>query len=94
MNKVLKGLVAVAAAAAMAAAGAAGTSTAMAVQTAGTANLTINGVEKGDTFKVYRLLNSTGRLPATTRQSLTTCVPIPVTLLRRIRLVLSPLLLQ
>jgi len=61
MNKVLKGLVAVAAAAAMAAAGAAGTSTAMAVQTAGTANLTINGVEKGDTFKVYRLLNSTGK---------------------------------
>lgn len=62
MNKVLKGLVAVAATAAMAVAGFAGASTAMAVQTAGgTANLTINGVEKGDTFKVYRLLNSTGK---------------------------------
>lgn len=62
MNKVLKGLVAVAATAAMAVTGFAGASTAMAVQTAGgTANLTINGVEKGDTFKVYRLLNSTGK---------------------------------
>ena len=62
MNKVLKGLVAVAATAAMAVTGFAGASTAMAAQTAGgTANLTINGVEKGDTFKVYRLLNSTGK---------------------------------
>ena len=62
MNKVLKGLVAVAATAAMAVTGFAGASTAMAVQTAGgIANLTINGVEKGDTFKVYRLLNSTGK---------------------------------
>ena len=62
MNKVLKGVVAVAATAAMAVAGFAGASTAMAAQTVGgTANLTINGVEKGDTFKVYRLLNSTGK---------------------------------
>ena len=62
MNKVLKGLVAVAATAAMAVTGFAGASTAMAVQAAGaTTNLTINGVEKGDTFKVYRLLNSTGK---------------------------------
>lgn len=46
----------------MAVTGFAGASTAMAAQTAGgTANLTINGVEKGDTFKVYRLLNSTGK---------------------------------
>ena len=62
MNKVLKGLVAVAAAAAMAAAGVAGTSTAMAAQADGaTTKLTISGVESGDTFKVYRLLNSTGK---------------------------------
>ena len=47
MNKVLKGLVAVAATAAMAVTGFAGASTAMAAQTAGgTANLTINGVER------------------------------------------------
>lgn len=62
MNKVLKGLVAVAATAAMAVTGFAGASTAMAVQAAGaTTKLTISGVEKGDTFKVYRLLNSTGK---------------------------------
>lgn len=62
MNKVLKGLVAVAATAAMAVTGFAGASTAMAVQAAGaTTKLTINGVEEGDTFKVYRLLNSTGK---------------------------------
>ena len=62
MNKVLKGLVAVAAAAAMAAAGVAGTSTAMAAQADGaTTKLTISGVESGDTFEVYRLLNSTGK---------------------------------
>ena len=62
MNKVLKGLVAVAATAAMAVAGFAGASTAMAVQvTGGTTKLTIKGVEKGDQFKVYRLLNSTGK---------------------------------
>ena len=62
MNKVLKGLVAVAATAAMAVTGFAGASTAMADQAAGaTTKLTINGVEKGDTFKVYRLLNSTGK---------------------------------
>lgn len=62
MNKVLKGLVAVAATAAMAVTGFAGASTAMAVQiTGGTTKLTIKGVEKGDQFKVYRLLNSTGK---------------------------------
>lgn len=62
MNKVLKGLVAVAATAAMAVTGFAGASTAMAVQvTDGTTKLTIKGVEKGDQFKVYRLLNSTGK---------------------------------
>ena len=62
MNKVLKGLVAVAATAAMAIAGVAGASTAMAGQvTGGTTKLTIKGVEKGDQFKVYRLLNSTGK---------------------------------
>ena len=62
MNKVLKGLVAVAATAAMAVAGFAGASTAMAAQTSGaTTKLTISGVEKGDQFKVYRLLNSTGK---------------------------------
>ena len=61
-NKVLKGLVAVAATAAMAVTGFAGASTAMAVQaTGGTTKLTIKGVEKGDQFKVYRLLNSTGK---------------------------------
>ena len=49
MNKVLKGLVAVAATAAMAVTGFAGASTAMAVQvTGGTTKLTIKGVEKGD----------------------------------------------
>ena len=62
MNKVLKGLVAVAATAAMAVTGFAGASTAMAVEaTGGTTKLTIKGVEKGDQFKVYRLLNSTGK---------------------------------
>lgn len=62
MNKVLKGLVAVAATAAMAVTGFAGASTAMAAQANGaTTKLTISGVEKGDTFKVYRLLNSTGK---------------------------------
>lgn len=62
MNKVLKGLVAVAATAAMAIAGVAGASTAMAGQvTGGTTKLTIKGVEKDDQFKVYRLLNSTGK---------------------------------
>lgn len=62
MNKALKVLVSVAATAAMAVAGFAGASTAMAVQaTGGTTKLTIKGVEKGDQFKVYRLLNSTGK---------------------------------
>lgn len=61
MNKVLKGLVAVAATAAMAIAGVAGASTAMAAQTAGgTTKLTINGASTGDTFNIYRLLNATG----------------------------------
>lgn len=81
MNKVLKGLVAVAAAAAMAAAGVAGTSTAMAAQADGaTTKLTISGVESGDTFKVYRLLNSTGKAD----EAISFCVPISVTQLRRI----------
>lgn len=63
MNKVLKGLVAVAATAAMAVTGFAGASTAMAAQANGaTTKLTISGVEKGDQFKVYRLLNSTGKV--------------------------------
>lgn len=62
MNKVLKGVVAVAATAAMAVTGFAGASTAMAAQADGaTTKLTISGVEKDDTFKVYRLLNSTGK---------------------------------
>ena len=61
MNKVLKGLVAVAATAAMAIAGFAGASTAMAGQTAGdTTKLTIDGASAGETFNIYRLLNATG----------------------------------
>lgn len=61
MNKVLKGLVAVAATAAMAIAGFAGASTATAAQAAGgTTKLTINGASAGDTFNIYRLLNATG----------------------------------
>lgn len=61
MNKVLKGLVAVAATAAMAVAGFAGASTAMAAQTVGgTTKLTIDGASAGDTFNIYRLLNATG----------------------------------
>lgn len=61
MNKVLKGLVAVAATAAMAIAGVAGASTAMAAQTVGgTTKLTIDGASAGDTFNIYRLLNATG----------------------------------
>lgn len=61
MNKVLKGLVAVAATAAMAIAGVAGASTAMADQTVGgTTKLTIDGASAGDTFNIYRLLNATG----------------------------------
>ena len=61
MNKVLKGLVAVAATAAMAIAGFAGAASATAAQTAGgTTKLTINGASAGDTFNIYRLLNATG----------------------------------
>lgn len=61
MNKVLKGLVAVAASAAMAIAGFAGAASATAAQTAGgTTKLTINGASAGDTFNIYRLLNATG----------------------------------
>ena len=57
MNKVLKGLVAVAATAAMAIAGFAGAASATA---GGTTKLTINGASAGDTFNIYRLLNATG----------------------------------
>lgn len=61
MNKVLKGLVAVAATAAMAVAGFAGAASATAAQIAGgTTKLTINGASAGDTFNIYRLLNATG----------------------------------
>ena len=61
MNKVLKGLVAVAATAAMAIAGFAGAASATAAQTAGgTTKLTINGASADDTFNIYRLLNATG----------------------------------
>lgn len=61
MNKVLKGLVAVAVTAAMAIAGFAGAASATAAQTAGgTTKLTINGASAGDTFNIYRLLNATG----------------------------------
>lgn len=61
MNKVLKGLVAVAATAAMAIAGFAGAASATATQFGGGAtNLTINGASAGDTFNIYRLLNATG----------------------------------
>lgn len=61
MNKVLKGLVAVAATAAMAIAGVAGAASATAAQIAGgTTKLTINGASAGDTFNIYRLLNATG----------------------------------
>lgn len=61
MNKVLKGLVAVAATAAMAIAGFAGAASATAAQTAGgTTKLIINGASAGDTFNIYRLLNATG----------------------------------
>uniref|UniRef100_UPI003FF0CA74 isopeptide-forming domain-containing fimbrial protein n=1 Tax=Bifidobacterium adolescentis TaxID=1680 RepID=UPI003FF0CA74 len=58
MNKVLKGLVAVAATAAMAVAGFAGASTAMADTTAKT-NITITDAAVGDQFSAYRLLNLT-----------------------------------
>lgn len=61
MNKVLKGLVAVAATAAMAIAGVAGAASATAAQTTGgTTKLTIDGASAGETFNIYRLLNATG----------------------------------
>lgn len=56
MNKVLKGLVAVAAAAAMAVTGFAGASTAMA---AGNTDITISDATEGDQFSAYKLLNLT-----------------------------------
>lgn len=59
MNKVLKGLVAVAATAAMAIAGVAGASTAMAGPAATTTNITITDAAKGDEFGAYKLLNLT-----------------------------------
>ena len=59
MNKVLKGLVAVAATAAMAIAGVAGASTAMADPAATTTNITITDAAKGDEFGAYKLLNLT-----------------------------------
>lgn len=58
MNKVLKGLVAVAATAAMAVAGFAGASTAMADTTTKT-NITITDAAVGDRFSAYKLLNLT-----------------------------------
>lgn len=58
MNKVLKGLVAVAAAAAMAVTGFAGASTAMA-DPATTTNITISDVTLNDEFNAYKLLNLT-----------------------------------
>lgn len=57
MNKVLKGLVAVAATAAMAVAGFAGASTAMAAGTA--TDITITDASAGDEFSAYKLLNLT-----------------------------------
>ena len=58
MNKVLKGLVAVAATAAMAIAGVAGASTAMADTTKKT-DITISNATNGDEFSAYKLLNLT-----------------------------------
>lgn len=58
MNKVLKGLVAVAATAAMAVAGFAGASTAMA-DTTNKTDITISKATNGDEFSAYRLLNLT-----------------------------------
>ena len=57
MNKVLKGLVAVAATAAMAVAGFAGASTAMAA--GDTTDITITDASVGDEFSAYKLLNLT-----------------------------------
>ena len=57
MNKVLKGLVAVAATAAMAVAGFAGASTAMAAD--GDVTITINNASVGDVYAGYRLFNET-----------------------------------
>lgn len=58
MNKVLKGLVAVAAAAAMAVTGFAGASTAMADPVT-TTNITISDATQNDEFNAYKLLNLT-----------------------------------
>lgn len=58
MNKVLKGLVAVAATAAMAVAGFAGASTAIA-DPATTTNITISDATQNDEFNAYKLLNLT-----------------------------------
>ena len=58
MNKVLKGLVAVAATAAMAVTGFAGASTAMA-DPATTTNITISDATQNDEFNAYKLLNLT-----------------------------------
>ena len=71
MNKVLKGLVAVAATAAMAVAGFAGASTAMA-DTTNKTNITISDATNGDEFSAYRLLNlTTSTEGATTNYSYT-----------------------
>lgn len=65
MNKVLKGLVAVAATAAMAIAGVAGASTAMAEDTTSSGfSITINKTETGHTYEAYQVF--TGRLDETT----------------------------
>lgn len=60
MNKVLKGLVAVAATAAMAVAGFAGASTAMAAE--GTHTVTISPAKSGHTYEAYQIF--TGNLGA------------------------------
>lgn len=65
MNKVLKGLVAVAATAAIAIAGVAGASTAMAVETTSSGyTITIKNTETGHTYEAYQVF--TGRLDETT----------------------------
>lgn len=65
MNKVLKGLVAVAATAAMAIAGVAGASTAMAAETTSSGyTITIKNTETGHTYEAYQVF--TGRLDETT----------------------------
>ena len=64
MNKVLKGLVAVAATAAMAIAGVAGASTAMAEDTTSSGfSITINKTETGHTYEAYRCSRAVSTRP-------------------------------